>query len=73
MVTIWTREKGSLGFSAVTKTHSTFKPSIELYFEGTWLGIHCFNRVNGENIFDEEFAVNLLEYLETKLKLQNNK
>jgi hypothetical protein len=66
MVTVWTRDRGALGFSAVTRTHPTFKPGLELYFEDTWLGIHCFNRSNGKNVFDEEFAVELLEYIETK-------
>ena len=28
MVTVWTRDKGALGFSTVTRTHSTFKPSL---------------------------------------------
>ena len=69
MVTVWTRDKGALGFSTVTLTHSTFKPSLELYFENAWLGIHCFNRINGENVFDEEFAVKLLEYVQTKYEI----
>jgi hypothetical protein len=69
MVTIWTRDKGLLGFSKVTRTHSTFKPSIELYLEDTWLGIHCYKKINGKNVFDEEFAINLLEYLETKCEM----
>ncbi|MFX0199439.1 MAG: hypothetical protein ACFFCW_25230 [Candidatus Hodarchaeota archaeon] len=64
MVTIWTRNKGKLGFSKVTRTHSTHKPSLELYFENAWFGIHCFNRINGENVFDEEFALQILEYVE---------
>ena len=69
MVTVWTRDKGTLGFSKVTRTHSTFKPSLELYFADAWLGIHCFNRINGENVFDEKFAVQLLEYVETKCEM----
>jgi hypothetical protein len=69
MVTVWTRSTGTLGFSAVTRSHPTFKPSLELYFGDTWLGIHCFKRINGENIFDEEFALTLLEYIETKYEI----
>lgn len=65
MVTVWTRKEGKSGFSRVTRSHSTHKPSLELYFENAWLGIHCFNRINGENIFDEEFALQILEYVET--------
>ena len=66
VVTIWTRDKGSLGFSRVIRTHPSFKPSMELYFENTWIGIHCYNRSNGKNIFDEEFAARILDYIETK-------
>ena len=33
MVTVWTRNNGKLDFSKVTRTHSTYKPSLELYFE----------------------------------------
>ena len=68
VVTIWTRDKGTLGFSKVIRTHANFKPSIELYFEKTWLGIHCYNRINGENIFDEEFAASIIDYIETVCK-----
>jgi len=68
MVTVWTREKGMLGFSNVTRTHSSHKPSLELYFEDTWLGIHCFNRIDDKNVFDEEFAIQIIEYVESKCK-----
>ncbi|MFC1534186.1 hypothetical protein ACFL7M_12560 [Thermodesulfobacteriota bacterium] len=64
MVTVWTCNKGKFGFSKVTRTHSIYKPSLELYFENVWLGIHCFNRINGENVFDEKFALQILEYVE---------
>ncbi len=69
MVTIWTRNKGTLGFSHVTRAHSTFKPSLELYFKRSWVGIHCYKRINGYNVFDEENAAEILKYITVKCRL----
>jgi len=62
-----------MAFSKVSRSHHTFKPSLELYFENAWLGIHCFNRINGSNVFDEEFINQVIDYIETNLKLDNLK
>jgi hypothetical protein len=70
MVTVWARDEGALGFSTVTRYHPIFKPSLELYFEDTWLGIHCFNRIGGENVFDEEFAVKIIDYIEANCEVE---
>ncbi len=40
VVTVWSREKGIHGFSEVSLTHPEYKPSLELYFKNTWVGIH---------------------------------
>jgi hypothetical protein len=67
VVTVWSRETGFAGFSKVTQSHRTCKPSLELYFQGVWLGIHCFRRINAENVFNEDFARNIIDYVEGKL------
>ena len=65
VVTVWSPEQGSTGFSEVTGLHSENKPSLELYFKDSWIGIHCFNRINGKNVFDEAFARRIIEYVES--------
>ena len=64
VVTIWTCEKGFQGFSEVARSHERFKPSLELYFDGMWVGLHCFNRVDNENVFDEQLAMKVVEYVD---------
>jgi len=66
LVTVWTRDKGLIDFSDVIWVHPRFKPSLEMYFEGAWLGLHCFNRIKGENVFDEKFARQIISYVESK-------
>ena len=68
MVTVWMRDRGMLGFTDVIRTHPILKPSLELYFEDSWLGIHCFNRSDGVNVFDEEYAVFIINYIETNIE-----
>lgn len=67
VVTTWTRENGFIGFEEAVHSHPKHQPSLELYFENTWLGIHCFNRINGQNIFDQAFAFNIIQYIEQML------
>jgi hypothetical protein len=64
---VWTRETGFLGFANVTRRHVTHKPSLELYFRDSWVGCHCFRRVGGENVFDEELARAIVGYVEEVL------
>jgi hypothetical protein len=40
VTTVWTRKDGFVGFSKVRKQHIKYKPSIELYFDDCWVGIH---------------------------------
>ncbi len=68
VVTVWSREEGRHGFSAVARSHPTHKPSLELYFENVWLGIHCFRRIDDENAFDEELAIRIIEYVEERCR-----
>lgn len=65
--TIWTRQERLIGFSKVTRGHKTFRPSLELYFDGMWLGVHCFKRVDDENIFDEQLALNIVRNVDSML------
>lgn len=69
VATVWTRDGGRSGFSAVARSHPTFKPSLELYLEAAWVGIHCFMRVAGDNVFDEELAAEVLEYVEGRIEV----
>jgi hypothetical protein len=61
VVTVWTRKNRFLGF------HEVFKPSVELYFDNSWVGIHCFKRVDNMNVFDKELALRIIDYVETRL------
>jgi len=67
VVTVWLREQGLIGFSEVTRSHPKNKPSLELYFKDSCLGIHCFYRIDGQNVFDEEFSTRIIEYVERTL------
>ncbi len=64
VVTVWTRENGILGFDKVVRSHLTNKPSLELYYDGVWLGIHCFQREKEVNYFDEELAREIVQCVE---------
>jgi len=65
--TIWSKDKGFFGFPNVKFIHSTFKPSLELYFESCWFGIHCFKKVNNQLVLDEEYALNIIQYINNML------
>ena len=58
---VWSRERGFIGFGKVKKEHSKYKPSIELYFDDYWIGIHCYKRIKNKNIFDQEFALKIIK------------
>jgi len=68
VVTVWSSDSGYIGFSKVIKSHPSFKPSLELYFQGAWLGIHCYTREKGKNVFDEYFARKIIDYVEKSLR-----
>jgi len=53
VTTVWTRESGRLVLSEVVREHECFKPSLELYFEDGWIGLHCFRRTANVNVLDE--------------------
>jgi hypothetical protein len=37
---VWTRADGFLGLPDLR--HARLRPALELYFEGGWIGLHCF-------------------------------
>ena len=67
VVTVWSRDIGLIGFDGVTKEHKEFKPSIELYYEDSWLGFHCYSRIDDMNVFDERAAMQAISLVESVL------
>jgi len=63
VVTVWSKEKGFLGFFSVPRSHAEFKPSIELYFSDTWVGIHCYKKCDKSYVFDEKLALRIIEFV----------
>lgn len=37
-------------------SHPSLVPSLELYWDGAWLGLHCYRRAGELNVLDEELA-----------------
>ena len=67
VTTVWDRKKGFEGFSKVKKQHAIYKPSVELYFHDYWVGIHCYRRMKGKNVFDTELALKIIRYIDCRL------
>ncbi len=68
VVTVWFRDSGNIDFSKVIRSHPSHKPSLELYFQGAWLGIHCYSCKKGKNVFNEHFARKVIDYVEENLR-----
>lgn len=56
VVTVWRRGENEPDFSQVALEHPEYRPSLELYFEGRWVGGHCFRREGDQNRLDVEKA-----------------
>lgn len=67
VTTIWTRERGFIGFDSVIRSDSELKPSLELYFENHWIGLHCYREIDQQNVFDEPLAIRIIEYIDKNL------
>lgn len=67
VVPIWSRESGFLGFEGATHGHATHRPSLELYFERAWIGLHCFRREGDQNVLDETAALRVISWIENEL------
>lgn len=61
---IWSKKEGFLGYEGINTAHEIHKPCVELYFDGYWLGIHCYKVIDGKNVFDQEKADLIIEYIE---------
>lgn len=64
VTTVWTRDGGMLGLERVVREHASFKPSLELYFRDGWIGVHCFRRIGGINVFDEDILRTVIDDVE---------
>ena len=51
---IYTPDRGWLGATLDDLTHARFKPCVEVYFEGFWLGLPAFECSAGINRIDEK-------------------
>ena len=65
---VWTRESGALGFDAVVTSHPTCRPSLELYFDGAWVGLYCFRVTADGNVFDADLAAQIVRWVEYQLQ-----
>jgi len=59
---------GWFGFDGVVPEHPEHTPSLELYCDGGWVGVHGHRRDRGPNVFDEAMARRIIEYVEESLK-----
>ena len=67
VVEVWSRRGGRSGFGDVVRFHPTRPPSVELYFPGYWIGIHCFRVAPDGLEFDEPRAHAIIAYVEARL------
>ena len=67
MVPIWLRSAGRLDADPVTTRHPRFRPSLELYFEGAWVGLHCYREEQDGLVLDEERMEEVLRWVEAAL------
>jgi hypothetical protein len=67
VVTVWRPGQSEPDFSDVVREHPSFRPSLELYFEGSWLGLHCFRRDGDLSRFDEAMARSLIDQVRKRL------
>lgn len=66
VVPVWTRAEGRLRFDDVVRVHARYRPSLELYFDEAWVGMHCYRRQGGENVFDEDLALEVIRWIESR-------
>jgi hypothetical protein len=64
VIEVWQRKTGFLGWRQKTLNHPEFKPSLELYFQDSWVGIHCFKRTEDLNVFDWEKGEKIIQFIE---------
>lgn len=64
---VWTRNDGALSLEEPLLEHGSFKPSLELYFDNGWIGLHCFRRVGDKNVPDVALLKRVIGTVETAL------
>lgn len=67
VTTVWERSKGLIGFDKVARKHLEYKPSLELYYEDGWIGVHCHRNEKDQHEFDEILALRIIQYIESRL------
>jgi hypothetical protein len=70
--TVWTRDAGRRTPDEPLPSHPSFKPSLELYFDDHWVGIHCYRCIDGRNVFDGELAQAVIGFIEAKLRVPSD-
>lgn len=64
---VWCRSRGLVGFDRIVGGHPRFRPALELYLPDGWIGILCFRRCHGQNVFDERKARAIIAHVEQRL------
>ena len=67
----WTREAGVLNRSDIVLQHVSYKPSLEVYFENGWIGLHCFRRAAGRNVLDRALLQRIVDAVEAALAAED--
>lgn len=65
--TIWDRDRGLIGIPETPYSHPHHRPSLELYYDGAWVGMHCFRRERELNVLDEALARSVIAWIESSL------
>ena len=61
---VWDAERGPLPIPSELPGGPGLVPSLELYFDGGWIGIHCYRRVDGAMALDREAVAEWVREIE---------
>ena len=53
---VWTREGTAAGTLEGLPAGPGLRPSLELYMDGGWVGVHCARREGGVQVLDADLA-----------------
>ena len=59
--TVWTRGSDTVTFERVPAENREFRHALELYYDGGWIGVHCWRQHADGFHFDERFARAVIE------------
>ena len=68
-ITIWTPINKSIDFDTILLNHPTKKPSLEIIFSDSWLGVNCYFRSKSKNFFNKDLALQIIEYIEGEIDI----